>query len=110
MGVCGVFSDPPETPFFCQYLEHADGESQGTRVDLNVPKDASHRVLSDITLRLDLALGGCRRHVPKVAQNRSGSATLLNVYTHVNPHVEAAAELTVMHIAMPNVPSCNLCT
>ena len=50
---------------FFNISEHADGGTPTTRVDLKVPKDASHRDLSGATLRLDLALGVRRRHAPK---------------------------------------------
>ena len=42
-----------------------------TGVDLNVPKDASRRDLSNATLRLGLALGVRRRRARKVAKNSS---------------------------------------
>ena len=35
-----------------------------TRVDLNVPRDASYRAHSEATLRFDLALGARHRHAP----------------------------------------------
>ena len=57
--------------FFFRISEHADSERRGPVADLKVPHDASHRDLSDATLRSDLALGVHRRHAPKNAKNRS---------------------------------------
>ena len=53
------------TSFFFEISAHADGERRGTRVDLNIREDTSHRDLSDATLRFELALGVRRRLAPK---------------------------------------------
>ena len=58
--------------FFSSISEHADGERRRPVPDPKVPRDASHRDLSDATLRSDLALGVRRRHAPKSCpKNRS---------------------------------------
>ena len=54
-------------PLYC-ISAHADGKCREPVADVKVPKDASHRDLSDATLRFDLALGVGRRHAPKSRQ------------------------------------------
>ena len=51
--------------FFFNISGHADGERRGPVADRRVRKDASHRDLSDATLRSDLAPGVRRRHAPE---------------------------------------------
>ena len=59
-------SAPGAPPFFFQHLGACRRQMTGTRVGLNVLKDASRRGLFDTTLRCGLlALGVRRRHAPK---------------------------------------------
>ena len=57
--------------FFSQYLGACRRRPPRARVDLKVPKDASHQDISHAALRVDLAVGGQRRHPTKVDENKS---------------------------------------
>ena len=50
------------------FSEHADRECRRPGPGRRAPKDASHRDLSDATLRFDLALDVCCRRAPKGCQ------------------------------------------
>ena len=65
---CGV--EAGRARLFFEHLGARRRRTPRTRIDLKASKDASHRELSDSTLRFDPALGVRRRHAPKGRQKK----------------------------------------
>ena len=98
----GFFKQARAPTLFVQYLGACRRRTPRTRIDLKVPTDASHRGLSDATLRFDPAFGIRRRHAPeRDLKMRSTSvrwrSSSRQVHRYVSVH-GASVEASVWHV------------